>query len=65
MSLHHTRDGYNFNADAYTLALTPRTEPVFHPSRTGRGRVHHLEHHGREETMMKALLKKFTRRRTR
>lgn len=28
MPLHHTRDGYNFNADAQTLSIGPGPKPV-------------------------------------
>ena len=28
MSLHHTRDGYNFNADAQTLSIEPGPKPI-------------------------------------
>ncbi len=28
MPLHHTRDGYNFNADAQTLAIKPGPKPI-------------------------------------
>ncbi len=28
MPLHHTRDGYNFNADAQTLAIEPGSKPI-------------------------------------
>jgi len=28
MPLHHTRDGYNFNADAQTLSIEPGLKPI-------------------------------------